>query len=123
MGVGAVEDGEVTEGASGRGFFKNGIRYVPPFLILVVEDEGGNRVPCAVGGPEGFALAVGVFGDDGVGGVENRPGGAVVLLEADDCAAGELFLKAQDILNGGAAEFINTLVVVAHDTEVAASLS
>ena len=56
--------------------------------------------------------------DHFVGGIENRLGRAIVLLQPDDAGILELLLKAQDILYGGASEFIDTLVIVANDTEV-----
>ena len=68
--------------------------------------------------PELFALAALVVGDDGVRRVQNRLCRAVVLLKADDLRAAVLRLKAQNILNRRAAEFIDALVVVAHNADI-----
>ena len=68
--------------------------------------------------PQRFSLARGVVADDTVRRVQNIGGGAVVLLQPDDLGAPEMLFKIQDILNGGAAEAVDALVVVAHHAHV-----
>ena len=46
-------------------------------------------------------------------------GAAVVLFQADGPAAFELLLKRENVLNGGAAEAVDALVVIADDAEIA----
>ena len=64
----------------------------------------------------------GVVGDDGVGGVEDRLGGAVVLLQHDDRGVGEGLLETQQVAEVGAPEAVDGLVGVAHHHDVAVLL-
>ena len=59
------------------------------------------------------------MGDDRVGGVEDRLGRAVVLLEADDLGVGVVALELEDVADVGAAPGVDRLVVVADHGEVA----
>ena len=59
-------------------------------------------------------------GDDGVGGVEDVAGGAVVLLQLHDPAAGEVLVEVEDVAHVGAAPAVDGLVVVAHHADVPA---
>ena len=72
----------------------------------------------AVFGPQRLALAAVVVLDDRVGGVQDVGGGAVVLLQADGLCALEMLLEVEDILDGGAAEAVDGLVVVAHHADI-----
>ena len=74
--------------------------------------------PLTVVGPEGFVLAGAVVFDDSVGGIQDVLGGAVILLEADYHSVGIDFFKVQDIADVGAAEFIDGLIVISHNTEI-----
>ena len=89
-------------------------------LVALVEiglDE--HLVPRAVAGPQGLALTALIVADHGVGRVQNVLGGAVVLLQPDHPGAAVLLLKAEDILDIGAPEAVDALVVVAHHADVA----
>ena len=68
--------------------------------------------------PELFLLALRVISDHRIGCVENALCGAVVLLKAHHERVGVILLKVQDILNIGAAEAVNGLVVVADHAEI-----
>ena len=57
--------------------------------------------------------------DDAVGCVEDVGGGTIVLLQSDGLGAGIELFKIENVLNGGAAEAVDALVVVAHHTDVA----
>ena len=57
--------------------------------------------------------------DDGVGGIQNILGGTVVLLQPDRANAPILLFKTQDILNIGATEPIDALIIIAHHADVA----
>ena len=59
-----------------------------------------------------------VVGDDGVGSVQNGRGGAVILLQPDGPCPPVLILEVQDVLDGGATEAVDGLVIVAHHAEV-----
>ena len=78
----------------------------------------GNFCAVAVVCPQRFALARGVVANDAVGRVQNVGGRAVVLLQPDDPGAAEVLFKIQNILDGGAAEAVDALVVVAHHAHV-----
>ena len=56
--------------------------------------------------------------DNGVGGVQNVLGGAVVLLQPDDTRTPELPFEAEDIGDVRAAEAIDALVVITHHADV-----
>ena len=64
-------------------------------------------------------MAARVLGDDRVGRVEDRLGGAEVLLEHDHLGVGEALLELQDVAHVGGAEAVDRLVRVAHHAEVA----
>ena len=49
--------------------------------------------------------------DDGVGGVEDVLGGAVVLLEQDRAGAGVVLLELLDVADRGAAEGVDGLEI------------
>ena len=103
-------------------------------LFPIFADGPGNKVrfplligrlvvqhPFAAGifGPQRFALALAVAADDRVGGLQNGAGAAVVLLQTDHAGLPKLLLKGEDVFDGGAAEFVDALVVIAHHTQVA----
>ena len=56
--------------------------------------------------------------DNGVGGVQDVLGGAVVLLQPDDTRTPELPFEAEDIGDVRAAEAIDTLVIITHHADV-----
>ena len=58
------------------------------------------------------------MGDHCIGRIEDGLGRAVILLQSDGAAATELLFEAEDVLNGGAAEPINALVVITHHADV-----
>jgi hypothetical protein len=64
-------------------------------------------------------VAGSVVADDGVGRVEDGPGGAVVRLEADDLGALEVAVEAEDLADVGPAPAVDRLVVVPHHADVA----
>ena len=56
--------------------------------------------------------------DHGVGGIQNVLCGAVILLQTDGPGPGVLLFKAEDVLDIGAPETVNALVVVTHHADV-----
>ena len=89
-------------------------------LVALVEiglDE--HFVSGAVARPQCLALSALVMADDGVGGIQNILGGTVVLLQPDRANAPILLFKTQDILNIGATEPIDALIIIAHHADVA----
>ncbi len=70
-----------------------------------------------------LAFPVFVVADYRVRRVQDGLCGTVILLQPDHLGVGKRFFKAQDVFDGRTAELVNALVVVAHDAEVAGSLS
>ena len=70
-------------------------------------------------GPELFLLSSGVVADDGVGCVQHVLGGPVVLLQAYDQGFGIDLLEVQNVVDIGAPEAVDGLVVVTDHAEVA----
>ncbi len=62
-------------------------------------------------------MSLGRSGDDLVGGVEQRLGAAIVLFERDDARVGELSREVEDVADGGGAERVDCLSVVADHGE------
>ena len=60
------------------------VGFVAVIVGFVVDDLAAFWIL----GPEGFVLARGIVGDDGVGEIEDGLGGAVVFLELDHGASG-----------------------------------
>ena len=81
---------------------------------FVVADE---RAALALG-PELFAFAANVVGDDGAGGFQNDLRGAVVLLEADDAGVGKVLFELEDVADVGAAPGVDALILVADGADV-----
>ena len=94
------------------------IRDVHGLILLVLRRVDLHLVALTVLRPEGLALALGVVLDDAVGGVEDIGGRAVVLLQTNGLCAGIDALKVEDVLDGGTAEPVDALVIVADDADV-----
>ena len=73
-------------------------------------------MPC---GPELFALPAHIVRNHGVGGIQNSLSRPVILFQTDDPGPGVLLLKRQNVLNGSAAETVDTLVIVTHHADIA----
>ena len=88
-------------------------------LFLVVGLEALDLQAARVLRPELLVLARAVARDDGVGGIEDQLGRAVVLLELDDRRLRPVALEVEDVAQVRAAPRVDRLVVVADDREVA----
>src|SRR5690606_11926645 len=88
-------------------------------VAFVVCGVDAYRLPLLALRPEVLAHARTVVGDHRVRGLEDRRGGAVVLLELDHRRAGEVLLELLDVLDAGAAPAVDRLVVVADDERYA----
>ena len=92
--------------------------HIPRLVVLI---HGGVQVellPFPRPGPQLLPLAPLVIADHGVGRLQDVPGGAVILLQADGAAAGILLLKGEDVFDGGPPEAVDGLVIIAHHAEV-----
>ena len=84
-------------------------------LVLALEPH--DLIPATGVGPELLGLAVRIVGDHRVGGIEDRLGGAVVLLQHHHGGVGEGVLELQDVADVGRPEGIDRVVhqhVVGH---------
>src|SRR5439155_23095795 len=72
-------------------------------LVLVVGVEDGDRGAGAAIGPQLLVLATGVPADHRVGGIQDRLGGPIVLLELDDVRVWVVRLEVNDVAQVGAA--------------------
>jgi len=88
------------------------------FGFFCVGCEIGDLLAGAAVGPEFLRVSTGEALYDAVSGVEDNLGASVVLLELDDCRAGEVALEAQDILDVGAAPAVDALIVVADGANI-----
>ncbi len=59
------------------------------------------------------------MGDHGTGGIENRTGRAIILLQPDRLTAGIVTFKTKDVADFRTTPAIDRLVVVTNHTEVA----
>ena len=118
LGVHPVKDRVVGQMPPGPQVLADDVCNVHGLVGLVLSPIDMNLFPLAVVGPELLALSLGVVADHTVGRVEDIGGGAVVLLQPDGPGAGVIFLKVEDVLNGGAPEPVDALVVVAHHADV-----
>ena len=91
----------------------------PRLVVLVVGDVADDPLAVAGLGPQPLGLAALVVADHRVGGVEDRLGGAVVLLEQDRGGVREVLLEVEDVADVGAAERVDRLVGVADDHQLA----
>ena len=89
------------------------------FLFVVAKVCRMILSPSPLSRPELFAAAAGVVFDDGVGGVQNRVRGAIILLELDDFDLGKMLFQVEQVGDFRAAPAVNALVIIADDAEIA----
>ena len=121
LGIHPVEDGGVPEVPAPVHPHEDVPGHEVCLVSLVEAGLYRHHVAAAVIRPEGLALAALIVLDDGVGGIQNVLGGAVVLFQSDDPGILVLLFKIQDILNVGPPETVDRLVIVAHHAEVPVS--
>ena len=88
-------------------------------LVLIVGDVKLYLVAVVLIRPQLLALAPLIVADNGVGSIQYVAGAAVILLKADGAALLILALERENILYRRAAEFIDALVIVADDADIA----
>ncbi|OPZ09778.1 MAG: hypothetical protein BWZ08_00168 [candidate division BRC1 bacterium ADurb.BinA292] len=117
--VAAVEDRHVAEPAAFAAQALGVVGDEPGLLVLVAAmHEGGPQA----GGADGAQLlgqAPPVAGDAGVGHGQDLGRRAVVGFELEDAGVGVAALETDDVVEGGAAEPVDGLGVVADDAQVA----
>ena len=121
LGVGPVEDGDVAVADALARERRVAISLVTNdrLVAVVAGSVAPDLLALAEGAPEVLFLAEQVVADDGVGGVEDRLGGAVVLVEDDRRGVGEGPLELEQVAHLGAPEAVDALVGVADDADVA----
>ena len=122
LGVGAVEDGHVAPPVAVVVHTVDLLHQPAGLVVLVLRVVALDELAADLLGPERLGLAHLVVGDDGVGGVEDRLGRAIVLFEDHERGVRERLLELQDVADVGAAEAVDALVAVAHHADVAVLL-
>ena len=87
-------------------------------VVLVLGHEALDQLARAGIGPQVLRPAVGVAGDDGVGGVEDRLGRSIILFQQNGFRVRVVPLELVDVADGGAAEGIDGLVGVTDDAQL-----
>ncbi len=120
LGVGPVEDGDVTPPQALVAAQADDLVGHPlGLVVLVLGPVADDLVAGALVGPERLRLPGDVVGDDGVGGVEDGLGRAEVLVEGDGGGVRKGLLEVEDVRDVGAPESVDRLVAVPHHHDVA----
>ena len=96
----------------------NGLRNINSFLFIVLQLADLNETPFFACGPKLLSPSGFVVKDKAVGGIDDVLRGTVILLQQNDLGSLEFLVKIQDIFHRCAAEFINTLVIIAYRRNV-----
>lgn len=96
--------------------------HVARLVVLVERGVQAQRLAVLAVGPQLLAQASLVVGDQGVGGLEDRRGGTVVLLQADHLGVGEVVAELLDVLDPCATPAVDRLVVVTDHHQAVAAL-
>ena len=116
--VHTVQDGVVPQMRPLPQMFTHHIRDVAGLVLFAGGGVVMHLFTVPVLGPQRLALAAVIVLNDAVGRVENVGGGTVVLFQTDGARPGKSLLKMEDVLDGRAAEFVDGLVIVAHNADV-----
>ena len=117
LGIGAIQHRKIPEILSlGKCDYLTG--NIVGLCSLVLRLVNGDGISLTVAGPELLSLSAQIVGDYRIGGIQNRLGGAVILLQTDGSASLVLLFKIQDIFDGCAPEAVNTLIVIAHNADI-----
>ena len=88
------------------------------FLFIIAKLPKHDRLPRALVRPKFFCTPLDIVFDNRVSSLEDRVGGAIVLLKLDHLHIWEIFIEIEQIGHLGTAPPVNALVVVADDAEV-----
>ena len=77
-----------------------------------------NDISAFVLGPKGFAFAFDVVSHHRAGHLQDVLCGPVVLFKSDDARARKVLFKSQDVLDIGAAELIDGLILIPDNKEI-----
>ncbi|MNF90814.1 hypothetical protein D3C84_733950 [compost metagenome] len=90
LGVGAVQNRDIATGKSGFQRAFDGFDNVTSFVVFIERGVQVDRFAVAAIGPQFFAHAASVVGDQGVGGFENAGRRAIVLLQTNGLGIREI---------------------------------
>ena len=85
------------------------------FITGLIQRDG---IAPTIGGPQPFPLPAQIVRNHCVGRVQNRLRGTIILLKTDGPTALVLLFKVENILDGGTAEPVDALVIVADHTDI-----
>ncbi|CAI8916143.1 hypothetical protein EMIT0196MI5_30307 [Pseudomonas sp. IT-196MI5] len=122
LGVGTIQNRDIAARQAGFQRAFDGFDNVAGFVMFVERGVQIDRFAFAAIGPEFFAQAPGVVGDQGVGSLQDTRGGAIVLFQTNGFGVGEVFGILVDVLDFRAAPAVNRLVIVAHHHQAVAAL-
>ena len=120
LGIHAIQNSKIGE-LSGGGLLQNLLGNILRFPHLVNGRVNRDRLSLRILCPKRFSLTLHIVRNDSVGCIENRLGGTVILFQTNGAGIRKRLFKAQNVFNGCTAEFINTLIVIADNTEIAAA--
>ena len=116
--VGPVKAGTVVQLIALAHIALDLIHHAVGFFIRIVHMEQLDQLAFLVLRPEAFGLPVPVVLDHGIGRIQDILRGAVVLLQTDHLGIRKDLLELQNVFDICAAEFVDRLVVIAHNTDV-----
>ena len=123
LGVGPVEDCDLAEADALVPVERGDLARHERCLVAVVAGAvAPDPVTLAERAPQVLLLTEQVVAYNGVGGIEDRLAGPVVLIEHDHPGVGERPLELEQVAHLGTPEPVDALVGVADDTDVASGL-
>lgn len=117
--VGTVEDDLVIEGYAVPAELFDREECFACFFVFIGDFVDKNFWTFVSLRPHGLFWAVGVGGDDAIGGREDRLDGAVVLFQRDACGVRVILFEFQNIAKIRAAECVDGLIRVADNADIA----
>ena len=106
----------IAEALPGLAVVEHGFHGVQRLALIVFQRDKTRARPLTTGRHQVFVIAAAGLGDDGVGRIQYRLGGAIVLFQRHDARRWvELLGEVEDVFNAGRAEAVNRLGIVPHD--------
>ena len=116
--VGPIQAGTVVQFISLAQIPFDLVHHAVSFLIRIVHMEQLDQLTFLVLRPKALGLPVPVVLDHGICRIQDILRGPVVLLQSDHLRIRKDLFKLQNVFYIRTAEFINRLVVIAHNTDV-----
>ena len=93
----------------------NALRHKTSFIHFVKARVERNRLPLFTCGPQLFAHAFTVMGNDAIGGIKNGGTGAVILFQPHNFCTTKVITKRANVFNSSTTPAIDGLIVIPHD--------